>query len=117
AGVLVAYQPGISRIWIRIRTPRFVGGRTVSRGVSYQAALAAITINPARIFGVDNLFGSIEVGKRADLVVWDGDPLETSTAAVSVFVGGIQQRMVSRHTALRDKYIHTVLPTPARMGQ
>jgi imidazolonepropionase-like amidohydrolase len=110
AGVLVAYQPGISRIWVRVRTPRFVAGRTVSRGVSHQAALQAITINPARIFGLDKVFGSIEPGKRADLVVWDGDPLETSSAAVDVFVGGVQQRMTSRHIALRDKYIHTVLP-------
>jgi imidazolonepropionase-like amidohydrolase len=117
AGVLVAYQPRIARLYYRIRTPRFLAGRTVSRGVSHQQALAAITSNPARIFGMEREFGTIETGKRADLVVWSGDPLEVSTAPEMVFIGGVEQSLETRSTALRDKYIDVVLPGAAEASR
>jgi len=108
AGVLVAYEPSVARIMFLIRTPRFVAGRTVRYGMSRHDALAAITINPARIFGLDDRFGSIEVGKEADLVVWSGDPLETTTVAERVFIKGEPQSMSSRSRELRDRYIDTI---------
>jgi len=94
------------------RTPRFDAGRAVAHGLPYGAALAALTINPAKVFGVADRIGSVEVGKDADLVVWSGDPLETSSAPTAVFVKGVQMPLRSRGTELRDRYLP--LDTAAR---
>ncbi|MBC7506471.1 MAG: amidohydrolase family protein, partial [Sandarakinorhabdus sp.] len=75
------------------------GGVGLTRG----QALAAITRNPAKIFGLTDL-GTLEVGKRGDVVVWDGDPLELTSAPVAVLIDGVPQPMTSRQTALRDRY-------------
>ncbi len=50
-------------------------------GSTWKAALAAITINPARIFGLADRIGSLEAGKEGDVVIWDGDPLDTLARA------------------------------------
>jgi imidazolonepropionase-like amidohydrolase len=60
----------------------------VRGGLSPEEALEAITIAPARILGVDDSLGSIEEGKDADMVLFDGDPLEASTRVLAVFVNG-----------------------------
>ncbi len=112
AGVLIAFKPSVARIVFLIRTPRFIAGRTVRYGLTQAQALAAITINPARIFGVADQFGSIEPGKDADLVLWSGDPLETTTVARMVMIRGVEQPMTARNRQLRDRYIGTVL-TPS----
>ena len=75
------------------------GGVGLTRG----QALAAITRNPARIFGLTDL-GTLETGKRGDVIVWDGDPLELTSAPTAVFIDGVAQPMVSRQTLLRDRY-------------
>lgn len=113
AGVLIAFKPGIARIVFLIRTPRFLAGRTVRQGLPWERALAAITVNPARIFGLEETRGAIAPGKAADLVLWSGDPLETSTVARRVFVDGIEQPMTARNRELRDRYIGTVKPARA----
>ncbi len=76
------------------------GGVGLTRG----QALAAMTRVTAQIFGLTDL-GTLEVGKRADVVVWDGDPLELTSAPVSVMIDGVAQPMVSRQTLLRDRYL------------
>ena len=63
-----------------------------------------MTLNPARIFGVDDRLGSIEVGKEATLVVTDGDLLELTSHVVLEFIGGREVDLSSRHTQLYDKY-------------
>ncbi|WP_374469963.1 amidohydrolase family protein [Phenylobacterium sp.] len=110
AGVLIAFKPGIARIVFLIRTPRFLAGRTVRFGLPWEAALAAITVNPARIFGFDDRLGSIAPGRDADLVIWSGDPLETTTVARRVLIRGAEQPMTSRSRELRDRYIGAVRP-------
>ena len=75
------------------------GGAGLSRG----QALAAITRNPAAIFGLTDL-GTLEPGKRGDVVIWDGDPLELTSAPTAVFIDGVAQPMQSRQTLLRDRY-------------
>ncbi|SKC65726.1 amidohydrolase family protein [Maledivibacter halophilus] len=60
----------------------------VKNGLDYLRALKAITINPARILGIDDRVGSLEVGKDADIVVFDGDPLKTSTNVVMTLLNG-----------------------------
>ena len=56
-------------------------------------------------FGVGGELGSIAPGKRADLVLWSGDPLEVSTVAEQVWLDGRAQSMRSRQTELRDRYL------------
>jgi imidazolonepropionase-like amidohydrolase len=81
-------------------------------GLTHAQALAAMTRNTAQIFGMTDT-GTIEVGKRGDVVVWDGDPLELSSAPTAVLIGGVVQPTVSRQTLLRDRYLnlqHDQLP-------
>ena len=62
----------------------------VKDGLDRETALRALTINPARIAGIDDRLGSIEPGKDADLVIWSGDPLDVLSRAVRVFVDGAE---------------------------
>jgi imidazolonepropionase-like amidohydrolase len=81
-------------------------------GLTHAQALAAITRNTAQIFGMADT-GTLQVGKRGDVVVWDGDPLELSSAPTAVLIGGVVQPTVSRQTMLRDRYLnlqHDQLP-------
>ena len=80
-------------------------GNAVANGLPYDAALAALTINPAKIYGVDEIVGSLEPGKQADVVIWSGDPLEVTEAAEQVFIKGVPMLMQSRQTKLRDRYL------------
>jgi imidazolonepropionase-like amidohydrolase len=73
-------------------------------GLPKDEALKAITINPARIFGVADRLGSLEVGKEASLIVTDGDPLEIRTNVKRVFIAGEDIPMESRHTLLYEKF-------------
>ena len=59
-------------------------------GLSFDAALAAVTITPARMVGVDNRVGSLEVGKDGDLVLWSGPtPFEPTSRIIGVLVDGV----------------------------
>ena len=60
----------------------------VKEGLDPVTALRAVTINPARIIGVDSRIGSLAVGKDADLVIWSGDPLDVMSRAELVFIDG-----------------------------
>jgi imidazolonepropionase-like amidohydrolase len=62
----------------------------VKDGLDRDTALRALTINPARIAGIDDRLGSIEPGKDADLVIWSGDPLDVLSRAVRVFMDGAE---------------------------
>lgn len=86
------------------RAVRYGAGVSVAHGMPWGAALAALTINPARMFGVDHHTGTIEAHQRANLVVWSGDPLEATTVAEQVIIDGRLDPMVSRQTLLRDRY-------------
>jgi hypothetical protein len=102
-GVLIAFSTGESH---NARTIRQVAGNAVAHGLSWDAALAAITANPAQIFGLGATRGRIEVGQVADLVLWDGDPLDVTGAASRVWIAGRAIEMRSRQTELRDRYLH-----------
>lgn len=77
-------------------------GNAVGNGLSRQAAFQAITGTPARWFGID--LGDMSVGSPASLVVWDGDPLEATSAPVAMYKDGEALSLNSRMTALRDRY-------------
>ncbi|MEP2441124.1 MAG: amidohydrolase family protein, partial [Marinomonas sp.] len=67
-------------------------------------ALATITSLPAEIAGHGGKFGVIAPGATADIVLWDGDPLEVSTAPTRVFIDGVEQPMDSHQTELAKRY-------------
>lgn len=79
-------------------------GNAAANGVSFDDAMAAMTTVPAEIFGIED-YGTIERGSTADLVLWDGDPLEVSSAPIAVFIDGEAQSLESRQTKLRDRYL------------
>jgi imidazolonepropionase-like amidohydrolase len=81
-----------------------MAGNAVANGLPYDAALAALTLYPAQMYGIDRQLGSLEAGKTADIVVWDGDPLEVTSRPVAVFIEGRAMSMENRQTKLRDRY-------------
>lgn len=64
-------------------------GLSVKSGMSYEGALRAITINPAKILGLDNRVGSLEIGKDADIVIWTADPLTLESEVVMTVINGL----------------------------
>lgn len=87
-------------------------GIAVANGLAWEDALKAITLVPAQIYGVDDQSGSIEVGKDADLVIWNGDPLELSSYPQQVFIQGQSISLQNRHTLLRDRYLNSDTARP-----
>jgi imidazolonepropionase-like amidohydrolase len=77
----------------------------VAYGMPYDDALKAITINPAEIWGVADQTGSIDKGKWADLIITDGDPMETATQIKQMFIKGKAVDLTSKHTKLYEKYM------------
>ena len=73
-------------------------------GVSWGQALAMITSRPAEAIGMGGEIGSLAPGRRADLVVWSGDPLEGSSAAEQVFIDGVKQPLETHQTRLLERY-------------
>jgi imidazolonepropionase-like amidohydrolase len=104
AGVRIAFTQGDVQSH-NARTIRHVAGNAVAHGLPWDAALAALTANPAEMFGIAAERGRIIVGQVADLVLWSGDPLEVTTVAESVIIGGRAIEMRSRQTDLRDRYL------------
>jgi len=102
AGVLTAFSSGENH---NARVVRQLAGNAVAHGLPWPAALAAITSNPAEIFGLGAGRGRIEKGQAADLVLWNGDPLEVTSAADQVWIDGRAVDMRSRQTELRDRYL------------
>jgi len=88
----------------RVRELRYEAGSAVAQGLPYAAALEAITIAPARIFGLADQLGSLQPGRAADLVVWEGDPLEPRSLPTAIYIDGVAQPLRSRALDLRDRY-------------
>jgi hypothetical protein len=94
------------------RKLRQAAGNAVANGMSWEDGLAGLTRVPAETFGVADRIGTIAVGKRADLVLWTGDPLEVNTVAQQVWFDGKAVSMRSRQTELRDRYLRPAGPLP-----
>ena len=103
AGVLIAIKGNEGSVH-RARETRYNAGNAVSHGLSYESAIEAITVNPARIFGMAGKFGELRAGAAADVVIWSGDPLEPLSDAETIFIGGVEQAPTSRQFLLRDRY-------------
>jgi imidazolonepropionase-like amidohydrolase len=72
--------------------------------VSWGDAMAMLTSAPAAAVGLDGQIGSLRAGRRGDVVIWSGDPLEMTSNVDAVWIDGIQQPLVTRQTKLRDRY-------------
>ena len=79
-------------------------GFATAFGLPYDEALKAITLNAAEVWGVADRFGSLDVGKTANVVVANGDPLDIKTDVKQVYIDGRAIPMTSRQTRLRDEY-------------
>ena len=79
-------------------------GFATAFGLPYDEALKAITINAAEIWGVADQLGSLDVGKTANVVVANGDPLDVKTDVKQVFIAGREVPMTDRQVRLRDEY-------------
>ncbi len=73
-------------------------------GLSWGQALRTITSAPAEAMGLGDRIGSLKPGKAGDVVMWDGDPFEMTSAPVAVWIDGVQQPIENRQTKLRDRY-------------
>lgn len=103
AGVVIAIK-GNEGSAHRARDIRYNAGNAVSHGLPFAAAIQAITVNPARIFGFDGQFGELKAGAAGDVVVWSGDPLEPLSQPSAVLIDGVDQPLQARNLLLRDRY-------------
>jgi imidazolonepropionase-like amidohydrolase len=103
AGVAVALTTGGENSF-RVRTLRQHAGNAVANGLAWDDALRAVTLTPAEIFGLADTMGSLQAGREANVVVWDGDPFELSTRAEHVFVRGREATAISRERMLLERY-------------
>ena len=87
-----------------VRNVRYEAGNAVAYGMDWNAALRAITLSPAEVFGVADRVGSLQAGKLADVVVWSGDPFEFASQPERVFVQGVQATTPSRQDLLEQRY-------------
>lgn len=102
AGVMVAIRTDDTE---NVRNLPFNAGFAAAYGMGIEEALKAITINPARMMGIDHLYGSIEIGKVANLFVADGDPFEMKTRISHLFINGWDIPIESRHTLLYNEFL------------
>ncbi len=88
----------------QVRNLPYAAGFAVAFGLPYDEAMKALTLYPAQIWGVDDQLGSLDVGKTANVVVANGDPLDVTTDVKHVFIQGREIPMVNKQTELRDRY-------------
>lgn len=88
AGIPFAYQSGFEDYVPKTRVVLFEAGIAAANGLAWNDALASITIDAARVIGMEQRIGSLEVGKDGDVALFDGDPFEYASHAVGVVIGG-----------------------------
>jgi len=105
AGVLVALEPSGQMERMNSRNLPFYAGTTVAHGLTKEQALQLITQNPAKIMGIDNMYGTLESGKSATLFISEGDALDMRTNIVShAFIDGRQLSLETHQTKLWKRY-------------
>ena len=88
AGISISIESGYESYVPKTRLVLYEAAVAVSFGLPFDEGLKAITINPARLLGIDNKVGTIEKGKDADIVLYNGDPFEYTTNVVTVLIDG-----------------------------
>lgn len=102
AGVLFCFSSGGSPAVAKDLT--YHAARAVAFGLPHSKAIEALTINPAKIFGIEDRVGSLEPGKDADLFICDGDPLDVRTNITTLFVNGKEVDLSNWWTELKEKW-------------
>jgi imidazolonepropionase-like amidohydrolase len=87
-GITVLFQSGYEGYVPKTRVVHFEAAIAVANGMDYNQAMNALTINAARVLGIDSQTGSLEEGKQADVVLFNGDPFEYTTSAEQVIING-----------------------------
>ena len=87
-----------------VRNVKYEAGNAVAYGMTHDAALRALTLTPAELFGVADHVGSLQVGRDANVVVWSGDPFEFSTRVEHVYIHGQEVMSPSRQDMLTQRY-------------
>jgi len=103
-GVLLAFESGRGAGSRNVRNLPVPAGMSVAHGLSEEDAIKAITINPAKILGIDDQVGSLEVGKIANVVIWRGSPIQLTSRVHTVIIKGKVIPLTSVQTRLRDKF-------------
>lgn len=103
AGVQIALRTNETE---NVRNLPFHAGFAATYGLGKTEALRAVTTAPAEIFGVDDRIGSLEVGKRANLFVADGDPFETQTQIFHLFIDGYKLPLENRQSELYEEFLN-----------
>ncbi|KXK38813.1 MAG: amidohydrolase family protein [Saprospiraceae bacterium] len=103
AGVKVALRTNNAE---NTRNLPFNAGFAAAYGMGVDEALKAVTMNAAEIFGIDQLYGSLDKGKIANLFISDGDPFEPGTQIERLFIRGWDIPLESRQTLLNDEFLH-----------
>jgi imidazolonepropionase-like amidohydrolase len=87
-GIPFAIQSGYESYVPKTRNILFEAAIAVANGLDFDRSLEAITLSPAKILKIEDRVGSIEAGKDADIVVFDGDPFEYTSHVCQVLIGG-----------------------------
>ncbi|MCP9291151.1 amidohydrolase family protein [Gracilimonas sediminicola] len=90
AGIPIAFQSGYEGYVPKTRVVLFEAGVAAANGLGMENALKVLTIDAAELLGIDNRVGSLEAGKDADVVMFDGDPLEYITNVTGVIIDGVK---------------------------
>jgi len=127
AGVLTALHtdsPVVAQRFVQEAAQAYYHGRSAGLPISEDQAIKLVTLNPARLLGIDDQVGSIAVGKRADLVLWDGHPFSVYTRAERVLIDGqlVYDRSRAPEPRRSDFELGMVpdqvdLPAPRPVGQ
>jgi imidazolonepropionase-like amidohydrolase len=88
AGIAVALQSGFESYVPKTRVLLYEAGIAAANGLTFDEALATVTIDAARLLGIAHRVGSLEVGKDGDVALYDGDPFEYTTHCVGVVIQG-----------------------------
>jgi imidazolonepropionase-like amidohydrolase len=88
AGIPVSIESGFEGYVPKTRVVLFEAAIAMSNGLPYDDALRSITMNPAKLLGIDKQVGSLEKGKDADIVLFNGDPFEFTTRVCMVIING-----------------------------
>lgn len=87
-----------------VRNLRQYVGNAVAHGLPWEDGLEAVTLAPARLWGIDDRYGTLQAGRQADVVVWSGDPFEVTTHAEHVFIRGREVSPATRPAELLRRY-------------
>jgi imidazolonepropionase-like amidohydrolase len=111
----ILYSAGVSFAFASFdssnaRNLPFQAGMATAYGLPVDAALRSITLGAAEILGIADRVGSLEVGKVADIIITDGNPLEVRTHVKHMFIRGREVDLSSKHTELYEKYLNRLSP-------